>query len=92
MAPFHVRSRVCIASIDVRSKLCKFAPHIDGCNADFAPPMDQRHSFRDKIISKTAIFANFQSELLKTTNILGVYMTNVTTFDSTNMFSKSIFK
>ena len=61
--------------------VCKFAPHMDKSNADFAPHMEGRqeifalhmeriNSFRDKIIAKTAIFANFQSELLKTTNSL----------------------
>ena len=52
-----------------------FAPHMEGRHADFAPHMEQRHSFRDQKIAKTAIFANFQREFLKTTNILGVYMT-----------------
>ena len=71
--------------------VCKFAPHMDGNNADFdphiegthadfAPHMERRHSFRDQIIAKTASFANFQRELFKTTNILGVYMTYVITF------------
>ena len=69
-----------MASIHVRSKVCKFALHIDGSNADFAPHMEerptdfalrmaQRHSFRDQMIAKTSIFAIFHRALLKTTNI-----------------------
>ena len=58
-----------------------FAPHMEGRHADFAPHIERRHSFRDQIIAKTAIFANFQRELFITTNILGVYMTYVTTFE-----------
>ena len=95
MAPFNVRSKVCMASIHVRSKVCKFAtymdgsnvdfaPHMEGSHEDFAPHMERRHSFRDQIIAKTAIFANFQRELFKTTNIFGVYMTYVNTFENTN--------
>ena len=88
MAPFNVQSKVCIEPIHVRSKVCKlardmdgsnadFAPHIEGRQADFAPRMERRHSFRDQIMAKTAIFANFQRELSKTTIIFGVYMTFV---------------
>ena len=102
MAPFHFLSKVCISSIHVRSNVCKFAPHMDGSNADFAlhmegspadfaPHMERRHSFRDQRIAKTASFANFQRELWKTTNILVVYMTYVTTFDSTNILRESTF-
>ena len=50
-----------------------FTPHIEGSHADFAPHMEQRHSLGDQIIAKTASFVNFQRELLKPTNILGVY-------------------
>ena len=93
MTSFHVRSKVCIAPIHVRSKVCKFAPHMDGSNADFAPHMEGshadfaphmewRHSFRDQIIAKTPCFANVKRKLFKTTNILGVYMTYVTTFEN----------
>ena len=103
MAPFHVRSKVCNAPIHVRSKLCKFAPHMDksnadfamhmeGSHADFAPHMERRQSFRDQILAKTAIFANFQKELLKSTNILGVYMTYVANFDSKICLRESTFK
>ena len=103
MAPFNVRSKVCIALIHVRSKVCKFAPHMDGSNADFAPHMlgsqadfaphmTQRHSFRDQIITKAAIFTNFQRELFKTTNILGVYMTYLITFEHKHILRESIFK
>ena len=101
--PFHVRSKVCIAPIHVRSKVCKFAPHMDesnadfaphmeGRHADFAPHMERRHSFRDQKIAKTACFANVQRELFKTTNILGVYMTYVTTFENRNILRESTFK
>ena len=48
---------------------------------DFAPHMERGHNFRDQIIAKTASFANFQKELFETTNILGVYMTYVTSFE-----------
>ena len=58
-----------------------FAPHMEGSHADFAPHMKWRHSFRDQIIAKTAWFANVKRKLFKTTNILGVYMTYVTTFE-----------
>ena len=86
MAPFHVRSKACIAPIHVRGKFVDFAPHMEGSNADFvphmevshadyAPHMERRHSFKDQIIAKTASFTNFQSELFKTANILGIYMT-----------------
>ena len=103
MAPFHVRSKVCMASIHVRSKVCKFAPQMDGCNADFAPHIEQshadfaphmerRHSCRDQIIAKTACFANVQRELFKTTNILEVYMTYVTTFENKNVLRESTFQ
>ena len=103
MAPFNVRSKVCFAPIHVRSKVCKFAPHMDWSNADFAPHMEgrqadfaphmeRRHSFRDKIIAKTAVFGNFQRELFKTTKILGGYKTYVTTFDNKNMLRESTFK
>ena len=104
MAPFNVGSKVCIASIHVRSKICKFAPHINGSNADFprhieeshadfAPQMEWRHSCKDQIIAKTAIFANFQRELFKTTNILGDFMTyDVTTFMNSNILRESTFK
>ena len=96
MAPFHVQSKVCIAPIHVRSKVCKFAPHMHGSNQDFPPHMEgsqanfalqieQRQSFRDQIIAKTASFANSQRKLFKTTNILGVYMTYVTTFKNKNI-------
>ena len=102
MALFHVWSKVCIAPIHVRSKVCKFAPHMDGSyadfapdmegiHADFAPHMERRHCFRDQIKAKTASFANFQRELLKITNFLGVYMTYVTTFDNTNILRESTF-
>ena len=85
------------------SKVCKYAPHMDGSNAhfaphmegrhtDFAPHMEGRHSFRDQIIAKTTIFANFQRELFKTTNIFGVYMTYVTTFENTNILRESTLK
>ena len=103
MAPFNVRSKVCIGPIYVRSKICKFAlhmyrsnadfaPHMEGRHADFAPHMERRHSSRDPKIAKTAILANFQRELFKTTNILGVYMTYVTTFEIKNIFWESTLK
>ena len=56
MAPFQMRSKVCVAPFYVQSKDCKFSPHLEGSNvdfaphmkeshADFAPHMEQRHSF-----------------------------------------------
>ena len=103
MAPFRVRSKVCIAPIHVRSKVCKFildmdggnadfALHMEGSYADFAPHMEWRHSFRDKIIAKTAWFANFEMELFKVTNILRVYMIYMTNFKNKNILRGSIFK
>ena len=104
MFPLYVRSKVCVASFHVRSKVCKFAPQMDGRNADFAPhmegshahfapQMERRHSFRNQIVAKTACFANVQRELVKTTNILGVYMTYVTTFENKkNIWRESTFK
>ena len=103
MAPFNVGSTVCITFIHVRSKVCKFAPHMNGSNADFArhieerhadfaPHMEWRHSCKDQIIAKTAIFANFQRELFKTTHILGDFMTyDVTTFMNSNILRESTF-
>ena len=87
----------CIALIYVRSKVCKFAPHIDGSNsdfapqmegslADFAPHMERRHNFRDQIIAKTVSFANLERELFKTNNILRVYIIYVTTFERKKYF------
>ena len=60
MTPFHVQSKVCIASRD-------------GSNADFAPHM--KFSFRDQIVSKTASFANFQRELFKIMGVYMTYVT-----------------
>ena len=68
-----------------------FAPHIEGSKADFAPHMERRHSFRDQIIAKTASLANFQRELLKTTNILKAYITYVATFESKDILRESNF-
>ena len=69
-----------------------FAPHIEGKQADCAPHMERRHSFRDQIITKTAFFANFQREVLKTTDIFGVYMMYVTTFENKNILGVGTFK
>ena len=80
MAPFHVRSKVCIAPFQVRSKFAVFAMHMYGSNADFAPHMEgshadfalhmeRRHSFRDKILTKIAISANFEKLFCQTTYI-----------------------
>ena len=70
----------------------KFAPHMDGSNADFAPHMEQRQSYRDQIIIKTAVFANCQTELFKTTIILGIDMTYVITFENKNILRGNTFK
>ena len=69
----HVRRKVYIAPFYVRSKDCKFAPHLErsnadlaphseGSHADFAPHMELRHSFRDQqiaIIAVSSIFCCF---------------------------------
>ena len=68
-----------------------FAPHMEGSHSDFAPHIERRHSFRDQIIAKTACFANAQRKLFKTTHILGVYMTYVTTFENRNILRQSTF-
>ena len=56
MSPLVVWSEVCMAHFNVPSTVCitPITPHMDGSNADFAPHMEQRHSFRDQIITKTA--------------------------------------
>ena len=69
-----------------------FALNIEGSHADLAPHMERRHSFKDQIIAKTESFSNIQRELFKTTNILGVYMTYVTTFKNTNILRETTFK
>ena len=67
MSPFHVGSKVCTVLFmcgakyeglfDVRStrngRNTYFAPHIEYIISDFAPYMDQRHSFSNKKIVKT---------------------------------------
>ena len=53
--------------------------------------MEQRHSFRDQITAKPASVANFQRELIITTDILGFYMTYDTTFENKNILRKSDF-
>ena len=55
LAPFHVQSKVCIAPIYVRRKFADFAPHIE-----------QRHSFRDQQNAQIAIFAKYILEFFKT--------------------------
>ena len=61
-----------------------FAPQMEGSHADFAPHMEWRHSCREQIIAKFAIFANFH--FFFTTYVLGVYMTYVTTFENNKYF------
>ena len=65
---------------------------MEGSHADFAPHLEQIHSFRDQKIAKIASFINFQKELFKTTNILGVYMTYVTTFENKSILRERTFK
>ena len=103
MAPFHVRSKVCIAPFYVRRKVCifarhldgsiaDFAPHMEGSHSDFAPHMEGRHSFRDQKIANIAISANFCKLFIHISYILGVYITYMTTFKN-NIFSReSTFK
>ena len=66
-----------------------FAPHMEGRHEDFAPHMEQRHSFRDQMIRKLLLLPR---DLFKSTNILRVYMTYVTTFENKNMLRESAFK
>ena len=40
MSQLHVPSTECMASFRARSKVLKFAPHIDESNADFAQHME----------------------------------------------------
>ena len=51
-----------------------------------------RHIFRDQMIAKTAVFANFHRDSFKTTNILGVYKTYVTTSENKNILRETTFK
>ena len=103
IASFHVRRKVCIAPFYVQSKVNKlaphiagsnadFAPHLEGSHADFAPHMEQRHSCRDQIIAKFAIFAYFLKYLFYTTYFLGVNRTHVTTYENKNILRASTFK
>ena len=91
-----------MASIHVRSKVFKFAPHLDGSNANFAshmegshadlaPHMERKHSLRDQIRAKTSCFANVQKELFRNTNIVAVYMTYLITFENKNILRASTF-
>ena len=103
IAPIHVRSKVCKFAphmdgsnaefaLHMEGSHADFAPHMEGSHADFALHMERRHSFRDQIIAKTASIGNFQRELFKTTNILGGYMTYVTTFKKKNILRESSVK
>ena len=99
-----MRSKVCIALIHVRSKVCKFAnldgsnadfaPHMEGSHVDFAPHMKRRHSFRDHIVDKIASFADLQRKLVKTNNIFmpNISKTYVTTFETKNILREITFK
>ena len=57
--------------------------HACPCACDFAPHMKRRHSFRDQIIAKVAILANFQKLFVEAIYIIGVYMT---TFEKIKLF------
>ena len=73
MSPLDVRSKVCIAPFQVRSKFPAFAAlHIEGNNADFAPHMEgshedftshieRRHSFKNQKKGKIVNSANFKN-------------------------------
>ena len=74
MSQFHVRSNA------------DFAPHMEGSHADFAPHIERRHSFRDQKIAQNAFFAKFFKEFFQNTDIQGVYMTFVTTFEKKKYF------
>ena len=63
MAPFHVRSKGCKFAPHMDGSNADFAPHMEESHADYAPHMERTHSFREQIIAKTAIFANFKREL-----------------------------
>ena len=64
MAPFHVRSKVCIAPINVRRKFADFSPHMEGSKADFALHMEWRHIFRNQnLLSITITQITFSNPL-----------------------------
>ena len=65
-----------------------FAPHMEERQADFALHIERRPSFRDQIIAKTAIFAQFWQGIIKTTNMLEAFITYVTTFENKKYFEK----
>ena len=75
MAPFHVWSKVCQFAPPMDGSNTDFAPHIEGRHADFGPYMEWRHSFRYQQIAKITISANFEKYFIQTNYILGVYMT-----------------
>ena len=85
----NVRSKVCMAPFLVQSKDCKFVPHLEGSNADFASHMERRHSFWDQQIAKRAISANLSFFLFQTIYVLVIYMICVTTFDNIDIVSQS---
>ena len=70
IAPFPVRSKVDKFTPHMDGSNADFAPHMEGSHADFAVHMEGshadfavhmelRHSFRDQIMSKLAIFCQF---------------------------------
>ena len=74
MAPCHVRSKVCIAPIQVQRKFADFAPHMDrsnadlaphmeGIHADFAPCIERRYSFRDQQIAQSNFFLQISKRI-----------------------------
>ena len=87
----------------MQSNDCKFAPHLEGSNADFAPHMggshadfaphmEQRHSFWYEQIAKNAISASIFFFFFSITYIIGIYMIYVTTFENKNILKESTFK
>ena len=103
MAPFHARSKVCIAPIHVQNKFADFAlhmdsrnadfaPHIEGSPLDFAPHIERRNSFRDQKIAQMAFSAEDFKEFVQPAYIQGVYMTFVTTFENKTILRESSFK
>ena len=102
MAPFHARSKVCIAPIHVQNKFADFAlhmdsrnadfaPHIEGSHLDFAPHIERRHSFRDQKIAQMAFSAKKFKEFVQPAYIQKVYMTFVT-FENKTILRESSFK
>ena len=90
--PTHVRSQVWKLDPHTAESNADPAPHTEGSHTDPGPHTEQRHSSRDQTIAKTATSDKFQREASKTTNILGVHMTPVTTPENKNILRENTLK